>query len=217
MKKSKKIDDSLRVHELPIKEKPEPKPKPKPEPEPEPEPKPEPEPEPKPESEPEPGPEPGPEPELETGTEIKAEGGEVPPDAFDELQEKIKSAETPKEKKKVSKPLVEKTRKKKRKGESSPDSFRIEGYILLLITDTVFPFAFAGINNLLDRKIKIQSYQLQLNDKDFEKLEPLADQAADYMNINLNPIAGFILMTTFMYGNNLLNLRMQLIAERKNN
>ena len=126
------------------------------------------------------------------------------------MEDRIKTAETPKSKKKIQKPLIEKTRKKKRKGESSPDSFRIEGYILLLITDTVFPFALSGINNLLDKRIKIQPQQLSLNDKDFEKLEPLADQAADYMNINLNPIAGFMLMAVFIYGNNLLNVRMQL-------
>ena len=79
-----------------------------------------------------------------------------------------------------------------------------------MIVDTVFPFALSGINNLLDKRIKIQPQQLSLNDKDFEKLEPLADQAADYMNINLNPIAGFMPMAVFIYGNNLLNVRMQI-------
>ena len=82
----------------------------------------------------------------------------------------------------------------------------------MLVADTVFPFAFAGINNLLDKRHKIQAHKLALNDKDFAKLEPLADQAADYMAINLNPIAGFLLISTFMYGNNLLTLRMQIEA-----
>lgn len=163
-------------------------------------------PEPRPEPEPEPEPETKPEPEPEAEPVIPGETS--PPDSFEELKAKIAGAETPKEKKKVSKPIVESTRKKKRKGESSPDSFRIEGYVLMLLTDTVFPFALAGANNLLDKRIKIQAHELQLSETDFSKLEPLADQAADYMSINLNPIAGFLLIATFMYGNNLINVRM---------
>ena len=61
---------------------------------------------------------------------------------------------------------------------------------------------------MLDKRIKISAVDLQLDDKQMAKLEPLADQAADYMAINLNPIAGFFLMSSFMYGNNLLTLRM---------
>ena len=135
--------------------------------------------------------------------------GEVKDD-FDELLGKIKGAEGSAPKPKTEKPLITKEKKKRKKGESSPDSFRIEGYILLLITDTVFPFAFAFINNTLDKKNKVEATDLQLAEKDFNKLEPLADQAADYMSINLNPIAGFAIMATFMYANNLLVVRMNL-------
>ena len=131
------------------------------------------------------------------------------PSDFDELLGKIKDAEAPPKAEPIKKPLIEKTKKKRKRGESSSDSFRIEGYVLLLITDTVFPFTFAFINNLLDKKIKIDATDLQLAEKDFNKLEPLADQAADYMSINLNPIAGFLLISTFMYANNLIIVRMQ--------
>ena len=144
-------------------------------------------------------------PETPEGTE-QPEPSENPD--FDELQQRISAASAPQPQKKTRRPGVEKTARKKKKGQSDPDSFRIEGYILLLITDTVFPFAFSALNNMLDKKIKIQVNQLQLDEKQMAKLEPLADQAADYMAINLNPIAGFFLMATFMYGNNLLSIRM---------
>lgn len=134
---------------------------------------------------------------------------------FEALQQRIASASAPEPQKKTRRPGVEKTTRKKKKGQSDPDSFRIEGYILLLITDTVFPFAFAALNNMLDKRIKISAVDLQLDEKQMSKLEPLADQAADYMAINLNPIAGFFLMSTFMYGNNLLTLRMSFEVSMK--
>ena len=139
------------------------------------------------------------EPEAPEQPEVKS--------AFDELSEKIGGAKAPEPKAKKEKPLVEKTRRKSKKGESSPDSFRINGYVLLLATDVVFPFAFAGINNLLDKKTKVKTEDLQLSEKDFSKLEPLADQAADYLMINLNPVAGYFIMCGFMYGNNLMLVR----------
>lgn len=175
--------------------------KPEPAPAPAPPPAPAPEPEPKP-GEHEPG-----EPETE---ETESEPGEPGKDSFDELAGRIKNAKVPEEKNKVKKPIVERTRKKARKGTSDPDSFRVEGYVLLLVTDTVFPFALSAINNMLDKRLRVNASDLQLNEKDFAKLEPLADQAADYMAVNLNPIAGFLLIATFMYGNNLINLRMQM-------
>ena len=134
---------------------------------------------------------------------------------FEALQQRIAAASAPEPQKKTRRPGVEKTTRKKKKGQSDPDSFRIEGYILLLITDTVFPFAFAALNNMLDKRIKISAVDLQLDEKQMSKLEPLADQAADYMAINLNPIAGFFLMSTFMYGNNLLTLRMSFEVSMK--
>ena len=146
-------------------------------------------------------------PELGGDTE---EDVEVKPESeFEELFAKIGSAKSAEPKIEKDKPFIETTKRKKKKGESSPDSFRIEGYILLLVTDTVFPFAFAFLNNMLDKKIKIDATELQLSEQDFNKLEPLADQAADYMAVNLNPVAGFLLVSTFMYGNNVMIARMQ--------
>jgi hypothetical protein len=158
---------------------------------------------PAPETETEPEKEETPTPEVAPG---EATPGEVKND-FDDLMGKIGGATPPEPKATKDKPLIEKTRKRAKKGESSPESFRIEGYVLLLITDTVFPFTFSFINNLMDKKIKVDAQDLQLTQKDFDKLEPLADQAANYMSINLNPIAGFLLVSTFMYSNNLIMIR----------
>ena len=130
-------------------------------------------------------------------------------DEFDELLGKINGAEAGTPKEKVVKPIITKEKRKRKKGESSADSFRIEGYILLLATDTLFPTLLAWVNNMVDKKHKkLMASDLQLAQKDFDKLEPLADQAADYMSVNLNPIAGFFLVSAFMYTNNMIVIKM---------
>jgi hypothetical protein len=130
-------------------------------------------------------------------------------DQFDELLGKISGAEAGQPKEKVVKPIITKEKRKRKKGESSAESFRIEGYILLLATDTLFPTLLAWVNNMVDKKHrKLMASDLQLSQKDFDKLEPLADQAADYMSVNLNPIAGFFLVSAFMYTNNMIVIKM---------
>ena len=142
------------------------------------------------------------EPEVEPEVETKT-------DEFDELLGKISGAEAGTPKEKVVKPIITKEKRKRKKGESSADSFRIEGYILLLATDTLFPTLLAWVNNMVDKKHKkLMASDLQLSEKDFNKLEPLADQAADYMSVNLNPIAGFFLVSAFMYTNNMIVIKM---------
>jgi len=141
--------------------------------------------------------------------------GEAKEDTFDELLGKVKSAEIPTDTKRREKPLFESTRQKAKRGKTSPDSMQIEGYVLLLAMDTVFPTAFSFLNNMLDKKLKVQAHQLSLKPEQWKALEPLADQAAAYLAINLNPIAGFMLISTFMYGNNLIGVRMELSTEKK--
>jgi hypothetical protein len=218
------IIDRIHVHRNPIPIKPVPQPRPVPrsvpvpatEGEPEPEVFPEEAPEEQPEElEPSPleigSPEDEPQPVEEPGAEPDPKAG----DEFTKLLGQIGSAKAP-EPPLVDdsffgddgKPLFKKAGKKK-KGQSSPDSFRIEGYILLLVVDVVFPFVFAFANNALDKKIKVDATDLKLSDMDFKKLEPLADQAADYIAVEINPIAGFFLVSTFMYGSNLMYVRLQ--------
>lgn len=160
------------------------------------------------------------EPELdENGNPIETSEPAEPSagaDAFDELLGKIGSAEIPPSTKPPERPLFEVSRKKKSKRSTSPDSMRVEGYVLMMVIDTVYPAGMSFLNNMLDKRTKIRADELSLSEHDFAKLEPLADQAADYLSINLNPVAGFFLVATFMYGNNLINVRMEkLVPDKK--
>lgn len=136
---------------------------------------------------------------------------EVPKtDDYDELIQKIGGAKVPPKKVPTEKPFAERKTRKSKKGASDPEATRIEGFILLIAVDTLFPFALAFLNNMLDKKGKrIEPNQLQLDQKSFDKLEPLADQAADYLSFNINPVAGFFIASSLMYANNLIQIKME--------
>lgn len=152
--------------------------------------------------------------EEKTGNVEEHEKEKIGDQNFDELLGKIKGAEAPSPKAKVGEqPIFEKKKRKAKKGESDPNSFRMQGYLLLLATDTIFPAALAFANNMLDKKRKISVAELKLSDADFASLEPIADQAADYMSININPIAGFFIMASFLYANNIISIKMNLDAK----
>lgn len=112
----------------------------------------------------------------------------------------------------MSPPLIERKTCKTKKADSNPDSFRLEGYILIMIIDTVFPHGIALLNNIFDKAHKITASQLMLDEKAQKKLEPLADQAADYLSININPVAGFMIVSALMYSNNFIYIRAQITA-----
>lgn len=105
------------------------------------------------------------------------------------------------------KPLITRERKKRAKKDSKPDSFKLEGYILLMLVDSIFPLAISFLNNWLSKTVKVTSEELSLTDAQLKKLEPLADQAADYLSFNVNPVAGFFLVTSLSYASNLTMLR----------
>lgn len=111
--------------------------------------------------------------------------------------------------------IVKIERKKRGKKESKPDSFRLEGYVLLMLVDTILPFAFSFIHNMMSKQIKIESNEIGLTDIQLKKVEPLADQCADYLSFNMNPVAGFFITTSLMYVNNLMALRSFKNAEIK--
>ena len=63
---------------------------------------------------------------------------------------------------------------------------------------------------MIDKKHKqIEPTELQLDQKSFDKLEPLADQAADYLSFNINPVAGFFIASSLMYANNMIAIKMK--------
>jgi hypothetical protein len=138
----------------------------------------------------------------------ESETPEEKTDDFDELLGKVAEAGSqPKAESKLKEPVT-RTRRKNKKGASSPDSFHVSGYILLLAIDTVMPNAMAFINNMIDKKHdKINPGDLRLSEKDMQEIEPLADQAADYLTFNLNPVAGFFIAAAFLYTNNIIAVK----------
>jgi len=60
---------------------------------------------------------------------------------------------------------------------------------------------------MIDKKTKIKGSELMLSDAQIKKLEPLADQAADYLSINLSPVWGYAIISGFMYTSNFIQLR----------
>ena len=138
---------------------------------------------------------------------------EKPKDSHDELFEAIKNAKSSNQTQEASKPLVEKKNRKIGKKESNPDSFRLQGYVLMLIINTIFPFLFSFLNNMFEKRFKIDVHELKLSDRDFKELEPLADAAADYIAVNINPVAGFMIVSAFMYGGQFVSIRSIKLAE----
>lgn len=135
--------------------------------------------------------------------------GEPSKDAFDEILGKISGAKAPEPKQRTEKDLFTVEKKKRGRKDSDPGSFHLQGYVLLLIMDTIFPWTFSFLNNLLDKRVQVKVTDLKLPEDDFKQLIPLADQAAAYLSINLNPVVGFLLVSTFMYGNVLIVARMR--------
>ena len=128
-------------------------------------------------------------------------------DGFEKLTEEIENAQEIKEKEEGAiKPPIKRTRAKKKRGESDPDYFRIEGYILLVACDVVFPGIMVLLNNKILKRQKIDIEQLQLDEKEGKKLEPLANQCADYLMIHMNPIWGFTITAGILYGNHYIKL-----------
>ena len=66
---------------------------------------------------------------------------------------------------------------------------------------------------MVEKKFSINAHELNLTNEQFKKVEPLADQAADYLSVNINPIAGFAIVCAFMYGNNIMMVRAERIKE----
>jgi hypothetical protein len=159
------------------------------------------------------------EPEPDEGKSDEGESDEGKSDdpiisAENELFDKIRNAkkipiqtDIPTDPEPSKETIIKRTREKKVKGKSDPDSFRIEGYILLVVMDTVFPLSIAVLNNLFDKKIKMEASDLKMDSKDMKSIEPLADQCADYLTIKMNPVTGFILVSTFLYANNYILAR----------
>lgn len=108
----------------------------------------------------------------------------------------------------INKTVETKTRKQ-RKGKTTNESFQLDGYILLMLVDMAFPTGIAMIFNMFvkDKTKKIDATVLSLKPDQQEKLQPLADKAAESLNFKTSPIASFMIMSSLMYASNLYVLK----------
>lgn len=120
---------------------------------------------------------------------------------FDEIQQQLNNATSFDEvENQTATPLLTKE-KRGRKGEKLEDKFVIEGYILLLLVDIVFPFALSMIVRIVAKK-DVQMVDIQLDDKAMKRLEPLADACAKQLSVNMSPITGFFIVSALLYAQN---------------
>jgi hypothetical protein len=88
-------------------------------------------------------------------------------------------------------------------GEIVIDSSFISGAMALMFFDFLFPEAIAFVYNLKKPKIKMKAEDLQIDEKQLKKLEPLAEKVIDKMKITLHP--GWFLMIS-MFGIYFINM-----------
>ncbi len=74
----------------------------------------------------------------------------------------------------------------------------IDGYMLLIITDTIFPL---GISFFMKKFLKkdVSVKDIKLTAEEFTKLEPIADKTAEYLSLNMNPLLVFALSVGSIY------------------
>lgn len=139
-------------------------------------------------------------------------------DQFKQLEDAVKASSEKSESKseKPKEKIIEiKKKRQPRKTKSKDPEFRLEGYVILMIIDTIFPTAIVMINNMVNKKFKIESDEIGLSEDQYKKLEPLADNAADFISVKLNPVVGLFLMSTFMYGSNYMFIHSQKAVSTK--
>lgn len=127
------------------------------------------------------------------------ENSEQKVNMFDEIQNQLQNTTQYVSENVTSedKTLFEK-KKRDKKGKAIDDSFQIEGYILLMLMDMLFPLAISFIVGFVAKK-NIKASDLQLDDEALKRLEPLADQCAKQLSVNVSPITGFFVLSGIFY------------------
>lgn len=82
---------------------------------------------------------------------------------------------------------------------SSESAELVQGYMLLMFIDFIFPVAISFLFNKFNTKFYVDSKDLDLTDDEFRKLEPIADKAALYLNLRLNPALLLIISLGAIY------------------
>jgi len=91
---------------------------------------------------------------------------------------------------------------------TAPKISLVRGYMILLVLDFVFPM---GITFLLRRnnnpKFKnLKPNDIKLSDDEFDDLEPVADEVAKDIQLNLSPMTQLFLGMSIIYGGKVLTL-----------
>lgn len=133
---------------------------------------------------------------------------------FDEIQKKIKGFKQTQEAKAskqtedkglftvTDRPQEKRKRGRPPKQKASPSL--LDGYILLMVLDMALPAGISVINNLIRPENRVKSSELVLDEEQFNKLEPMADRAAEHLQVNVNPLTAFLVVGSLMYVNNFI-------------
>jgi len=81
------------------------------------------------------------------------------------------------------------------------DSQLLTGSLLILLIDLLFPLVITTLNNMFNKKTKIDSEDLMLTEKQKKDLVPIADQVARKINID-NPLLLMVICLGGIYGIN---------------
>lgn len=80
----------------------------------------------------------------------------------------------------------------------------ISGYMLLIICDFAFPLLITSIHNFVAKKrpdmARIEVYDMMLDENEKAELRPIAEEAAAYLSMEVNPLVAFGLLSGMTYG-----------------
>ncbi len=103
----------------------------------------------------------------------------------------------------TSEPEQPKKRKRRSRQPKIDSEGLVTGYLLLFVTNMVFPQLASFVFNTTSKKQQVDSKAIALNDEQLTELRPIADAAADYIQVKINPLVLFGVMTSVMYTSNI--------------
>jgi hypothetical protein len=98
-----------------------------------------------------------------------------------------------------------KTRKKRRSRQPKVDvDGLVTGYLLLFVVNMIVPTLAAFVVGQASSKYEIDANRVKLNEEQLSELRPIADAAADHLQMKINPLVLFGVMTSVMYTGNIV-------------
>lgn len=90
-----------------------------------------------------------------------------------------------------------------------PASSLIDGGLLILLMDILFPLVIMFLHNRFAKAGKISVESLQLSDKQKADLKPVADAAAQRLTLQMNPVWLLVVSMGGIYGINYMTARLE--------